>query len=243
MVELPGGIFMMGSPIDEPNREIDERQQEVTIVPFAISRCEVTFAEYDVFAEATERDKPDDRGWGRGQRPVINVSWEDAAAYVVWLSERTGHNYRLPTEAEWEYAARAGSQTAYWWGADIGEDNANCFGCGSQWDGKQTGPVGSFKPNAFDLYDTAGNVLEWTCSIYERNYEGGEQVCAAVNQEGDRVLRGGSWNFLPLRLRSAYRFFNRPVFRDDDVGFRLARDIPLSLNSLSLNEKPTGAGQ
>lgn len=130
----------------------------VTIAPFLMSKYEVTFAQYDAFAAATNRDKPHDQGWSRGNRPMINVSWDDAAAYADWLSAQTGKRYRLPTEAEWEYAARAGNRTEYCWGNDIGYSQANCDGCGSRWDNKQTAPVGSFQPNPFGLYDMHGNV-------------------------------------------------------------------------------------
>lgn len=98
----------------------------------------------------------DDHGWGRGQKPVINISWDDAKAYVAWLSQTTGKTYRLLSESEWEYAARAGTTTAYYWGDKIGINNADCYGCGSQWDGKSTAPVGSFPPNPFGLYDMPG---------------------------------------------------------------------------------------
>jgi formylglycine-generating enzyme required for sulfatase activity len=126
MIALPGGTFWMGSPEDEPGRDNDEGpRHRVTIQPFAIGRTEVTFAAYDRFAEATGRAKPDDEGWGRGQRPVVNVSWYDAVAYAAWLSGQTGANYRLPTEAEWEYVARAGTTTRFWTGHCIHTDQAN----------------------------------------------------------------------------------------------------------------------
>lgn len=144
MVRIPSGTFRMGSLESEKGRDNDESpQHEVTIAyDFEIGKYPVTFAEYDVFAKATNRQLPDDRGWGRDRMPVIYVSFSDAQAYVQWLSSQTGKKYRLPTEAEWEYVARAGTQTRYWWGDDIGLNNAVCDGCGSQWDGKQTAPVG-----------------------------------------------------------------------------------------------------
>src|SRR5205823_12154354 len=116
--------------------------------------------------------KPSDYGWGRGRRPVINVSWDDAKAYAAWLANRTGKAYRLLSEAEWEYAARAGTTTVYFWGDAIGNNNANCDGCGSQWDKRQTAPVGSFKSNAFGLYDMAGNVWQWVQDCYHADYQG-----------------------------------------------------------------------
>ncbi len=164
----------------------------VTINSFAMGQYEVTFAEYDKFADATGRAKPSDSGYGRGNRPVINVSWHDATAYTQWLSEQTGHQYRLPTEAEWEYAARAGTETEYWWGNDIGTNNANCYSnyCGDSY--QYTSPVGSFAANPIGLFDTAGNVWEWTCSEYQASYAGKEQQCA--DSAGSFVLRGGAWN-------------------------------------------------
>jgi formylglycine-generating enzyme required for sulfatase activity len=166
MVVVPAGSFQMGNV--EGGGEKDETPVHAVTIqkPFAIGRYEGTFDEYDQFAKATNRKLPADQGWGRGHRPVINVSWEDVNAYVKWLSEQTGKRYRLPTEADWEYAARAGKETAYWWGNDFIKGMANCNGCGSQWDNKQTAPVGSFKPNALGLYDTAGNVWEWVEDCY-----------------------------------------------------------------------------
>ncbi|HDN27649.1 MAG TPA: hypothetical protein ENG03_11250 [Thioploca sp.] len=153
MVTIPAGGFDMG-------RNSSNEEHWVYINnSFTISRFEITFEEYDAFAEATGRDKPHDQNWGRGNRPVINVSWHEAVAYTEWLSQLTGQTYRLPSRYEWEYAARAGTRTTYWWGEEIGKNRANCGdGCGSQWDGKQTAPVGSFSPNRFGLSDTAGNV-------------------------------------------------------------------------------------
>jgi len=211
MVKIPAGRFRMGG-------------NDVSVSAFAMGKYEVTFAEYDKFAEATGREKPDDRGWGRGNRPVINVSWYDATAYAEWLSEETGKQYRLPTEAQWEYGARAGTETEYWWGNEIGTNRANCDGCGSRWDDKQTAPVGSFAPNPFGLYDTAGNVWEWTCSEYESRYSGKEQHCATNINENKRLsLRGGSWGIDTAGMRSADRNDRRPAGRNGGVGFRLAR--------------------
>lgn len=153
----------------------------------------------------------DDNGFGRGQRPVINVSYDEAVMYAQWLSSSTGKHYRLPTEDEWEYAARAGTTTPYWWGNEIGNNNANCSGCGSQWDGKSTAPVGSFKANAFGLYDTAGNVWEWTSSC-----------------QGDcslRVVRGGSWAYKPEFLRVFVRSWDVASLRYSNIGFRLVQDL------------------
>src|SRR5262249_13181849 len=143
--------------------------------------------------------KPSDQGWGRGMQPVINVNWEDAQQFVQWLSQQTGKPYRLPSEAEWEYAARAGSLTAYPWGAEIKNDSksmANCNFCGSQWDHRQTAPVGSFPTNKFGLHDMNGNVWELVEDCYHDNYRGapgnGEAWSKSCNRTA-RVSRGGNW--------------------------------------------------
>jgi len=159
---------------------------------------------------------------------VIDVSWHDAELYVAWLSRLTGKEYQLLSEAEWEYAARAGATTAYYWGDDIGQGNANCDGCGSQWDEKQTAPVGSFKPNAFGLYDMAGNVLQWVEDCYHDSYEEAPNDGSAWVSGGDcggRVLRGGSWDLNSRLLRAASRVRYIAVFRLSNVGFRLGRTI------------------
>jgi len=155
---------------------------------------------------------------------VINVSWNDAVAYAKWLSQQTGHNYRLPTEAEWEYAARAGTETKYWWGNKIGKNRAACYECGAKWGWdakKMTAPVGSFEPNQFHIYDTVGNVWEWTCSQYNDKYQGSEKLCK--NTANKFVLRGGSLHLYAWWARSAYRYGYGPTGRDGTSGFRLAR--------------------
>jgi len=227
-IALCPGSFLMGS---EGNAGDESPRHPVRIAAFAIGRDEVTFDEYDAFARATHRDLPNDRGWGRGRRPVIDVSWDDAQAYAQWLSRQTGKRYRLPTEAEWEYAARAGTQTEYWWGNEIRQDNkawANCDGCGREWDNRQTAPVGSFPPNTFGLDDTAGNVWEWVQDCYHDDYRGAPGDGSAWEDGkncGRRVIRGGSWGGRPVFLRSAFRSWNIPVDRNDILGFRLAQDF------------------
>jgi formylglycine-generating enzyme required for sulfatase activity len=161
MAVIPAGRFRMGD-IQGKGAKDEQPVHEVHISKrFGMSRYEITFDQYDEFAKATRRDLPEDEGFGRGRRPVIRVSWNDALDYAEWLTQQTGKRYRLPTEAQWEYAARAGTETVHWWGNEKKPGFANCIGCGSRWDNKQTAPVGSFKPNPFGLYDTAGNVLEW----------------------------------------------------------------------------------
>jgi formylglycine-generating enzyme required for sulfatase activity len=201
-------------------RDCNDGCPEMVVVPkgnfkqaFAVGKFEVTFDEWGACVAGggcTGNPNPvDSGGWGKGRRPVINVSWDDAKEYVAWLSRKTGKTYRLLSDAEWEYAARAGTTTAYSWGDDIGKGNANCSSCGSQWGNKQTAPVGSFKPNDWGLFDMHGNVWEWC-------------------EDGDnssRVLRGGAWNDNPWGLRSANRIGSRPSGRSSDFGFRLARTL------------------
>jgi formylglycine-generating enzyme required for sulfatase activity len=223
MVVVPAGRFRMGDSQDGGYKD-EQPVHWVSVNHFAIGRYEVTFEEYDRFAEATGKEKPDDQGWGRGLRPVINVSWEEATAYAAWLSLQTGQQYRLPTEAEWEYAARAGTESQYWWGNEILSNKANCNGCNSQWDNKKTAPVGSFSKNAFGLYDTVGNVWEWTCSEYERQYAGKEQECINnKNSQTELVIRGGSCFNQPKDVRAANRNWNKSSLHFYSFGFRLVR--------------------
>jgi formylglycine-generating enzyme required for sulfatase activity len=221
MVIIPAGQFQMGNILNLGYSD-EQPVHWVSIDRFAIGRHEVTFAEYDRFAIATGMEPPDDQGWGRGNRPVINVSLSDAIAYADWLTLETGYEYRLPTEVEWEYAARAKTKTQYWWGEKIGFYQANCDGCGSSWDNKKTAPVGSFSVNPFNLYDMLGNVYEWTCSEYEERYTAKEQYCLdKPNRDKLHVLRGGSWYSLPRYVRVSARSKNKLSFRDFTVGFRL----------------------
>ena len=220
MVVIPAGRFRMGD-IQGGGYDNEKPVHRVNVDQFAMGKYEVTFAEYDAFAEATNRTKPDDEGWGRGNRPVINVFWHDAIAYAEWLSQQTGQTYRLPTEAEWEYAARAGTETKYWWGNEIGSNKANCWNCGDHFE--YTSPVGSFAANPFGLYDTVGNVWEWTCSEFESKYSGKEKNCISKNHARRLVIRGGSWNIEARLVRAAYRLRLSHDDRYYNVGFRLAR--------------------
>ena len=229
MVVLPAGSFRMGCLSNDDDCEDDEKPvHEVRISrPFAVSVYEVTFEEYDRFTDSTGRGRADDWGWGRGRRPVINVSWEDAQAYVSWLSSQTGAEYRLLSESEWEYAARAGSSAKYSWGDAIGRNRANCWRdeCGDEWE--YTAPVGSFEPNGFGLYDMHGNVWEWVEDCWNGSYQGAPTDGSAWTQ-GDcerRVLRGGSWSSLPRFLRSASRYWFTTGFRHIYIGFRVVRTL------------------
>ena len=229
MVVVPAGQFTMGSPPYEKGRyDTEGPQHEVKIAkPFAVSKFEVTFDDWDACVAYGDCPHATDSGWGRGRQPVINVSWDDAKVYVAWLSRMTGKTYRLLSEAEWEYAARAGTQTAYSWG-EIGESNANCIGCGGQWDSRQTAPVGSFAANAFGLYDMAGNVFEWVEDCIHNNYQGAPDDGSAWLADGDcskRILRGGSWSGSPEDLRSANRGGASTDIRDLNLGFRIGRTL------------------
>ena len=230
MVVLPPGEFQMGFP--EGQGEGYERPQHGVAfdLPFAVSRFEVTFDDWDACIAYGDCDPAvSDSGWGRGRQPVINVTWDDARRYVAWLSRMTGKTYRLLSEAEWEYAARAGTQTAYSWGNKIiGEGNANCNGCGSRWDNQQTAPVGSFAPNAFGLHDMHGNVWEWVEDPWHNSYAGAPFDGSAWYEggvPGSRVRRGGSWENGPVVLASANRSRGAPTDRYNTNGFRVGRTL------------------
>jgi formylglycine-generating enzyme required for sulfatase activity len=232
MMVVPAGSFTMGSPRSEPEREPDEGPQHTVTLArqFAVGQFELTFDEWDacVATGGCNGYKPSDEGWGRGRQPAINVSWDDANAYVAWLSKLTGKSYRLLSEAEYEYATRAGTQTAYPWGNAIGENNANCNGCSSPpWDNRQTAPVGSFAPNKFGLYDMVGNVWEWTEDCWHGSYQGAPADGSAWTSDdcGVRVVRGGSLDNIPDVLRSANRFRFSAVLRVYSLGFRVARTL------------------
>jgi formylglycine-generating enzyme required for sulfatase activity len=238
MVVVPAGSFTMGSPESEPQRSADEGpQRRVTIArPFAVGKFEVTFAEWDacVAAGGCNGHRPSDSNWGRGNRPVINVSWDDARAYVAWLSRKTGKTYRLLSEAEWEYAARAGTTTPFSTGQRITTEQAN-FDGNHTYNGSSKGqyrqrtlPVGSFAANAFGLHDMHGNVWEWTEDCWNANYSGAPTDGSArtSGECGRRVLRGGSWVDLPRFLRSADRYWITAENRIDVIGFRVARTLP-----------------
>jgi formylglycine-generating enzyme required for sulfatase activity len=230
MLVVPAGSFTMGGG----QSSAAQPKHAVTIAkPFAVSKYDVTFADWDACVAGGGCDgyKPIDLNWGRGQQPVINVDWLDAQAFVAWLSQVTGKTYRLLSEAEYEYAMRAGTTTAYPWGDDIklnGQAMANCNGCGSKWDDNQTAPVGSFAANKFGLYDMAGNVWEWTEDCVHNNYKGAPADGTAWIAGGDctnRVLRGGSLFDAPPYLNAAYRGEYVAVTRRSGFGFRVARTL------------------
>ncbi|MEA3275757.1 MAG: SUMF1/EgtB/PvdO family nonheme iron enzyme [Pseudomonadota bacterium] len=225
MLVLKGGTFTMGNfgalPTDD-----DGPVRELRLGGFLIGATEVTFEEYDRFARATGRRLPRDFGWGRGRRPVVDVSWTDARAYADWLSRQTGQRYRLPSEAEWEYAAGADRRSHFWWGYDPERGKAVCFDCGSRWDNRSTAPVGTFDPNPFGLYDTAGNVMEWVEDCHHPSYvdaptDGRPWIGETCEF---RVARGGAFNKSARSMHTTARHRFSADTRIDMIGFRLARD-------------------
>ena len=237
MVSIPGGSFQMGDLMGDLRGERQTPVHPVTVRPFKLGKFEVTFAQWDacvadggcpnIYAMLTNVLADDPRGWGRGRRPVINVHWRDVQLYVDWLNNKTGGGYRLPTEAEWEYAARAGVTTKYSWGDDIGHNRANCRNdvCHDSYF-KQTAPVGSFPANTWGLHDMHGNVSEWVQDCYNESYIGAPSDGSAwLSGDCDyRMVRGGSWNDIARYLRSDYRLWYTRGNRNLALGFRLARD-------------------
>jgi formylglycine-generating enzyme required for sulfatase activity len=222
---------MMGSPTTETGHTSAEAPQHMVTIAkrFAVSKFDVTFDEWDICADNGDCAQGlSDSGWGRGNRPAINVTWDDAQRYVAWLSKMTGQVYRLLSEAEYEYAARAGAQTAYPWGDDIGQNNSNCRGCGSQWDNIETAPVGSFAPNGFGLYDIVGNVWQWTEDCMHTNYDDAPSDGSAWIENGVcnvRIFRGGAWGVPPNQLRSGVRGGQTSDLRNSGLGFRVGRTL------------------
>jgi formylglycine-generating enzyme required for sulfatase activity len=228
MIVIPAGGFTMGSPVAEQGRYISSPQHAITLAKrFAVSEFDVTFADWDACVSVRGCPQVGDSGMGRGTTPAVNISWDEALQYVTWLREMTGQPYRLLTEAEWEYAARAGTTTAYYWGDEIGKGNADCNGCGSKWDYREASPVGSFKPNAFGLYDMAGNVWQWVQDCFHDDYNGapGDGSAWIVGDCSQRVVRGGSWYEFPPNLRSADRGKESSGERNYGVGFRVGRTL------------------
>jgi formylglycine-generating enzyme required for sulfatase activity len=233
MVVVPAGSFEMGSPPGEMGHQKDEEPQHTVRIaqPFAVSKYEVRFDEWMPCVQAAVCKALPDEGWGRGPRPVINVSWDDAKRYVLWLSRKAVHPYRLLTEAEWEYATRAGWERLRHWG-DVEKDTCayanvydESFGCNDGY--PFTAPVGMFQPNAFGVHDILGNVWEWTGDCYQDSYRG-TLPDGTARVTGDcqaRVIRGGGWDIDPQVVRSAFRSRGAPDFRYSILGFRVARTL------------------
>lgn len=234
MIVVPEGSYAMGfggkKRRGPPSRVVIKK-------PFAIGRFEITFDEwFACVADRGCRHRPDDHDWGAARRPVINITWAQAKNYTRWLSRKTGHKYRLPSEAEWEYAARAGTTTQFWWGDQPGEKMANCRNCESRrcctakdhsCCSHETLPVGSFPANPFGLYDTAGNVFEWTEDCWNRKHQGRPED-ASPRLKGDctnRVIRGGSFYYFSQVARSHYRAKNPAVVKSYWLGIRVVREL------------------
>nr|WP_281244728.1 formylglycine-generating enzyme family protein [Falsiroseomonas stagni] len=207
MVVIPAGRFVMGSPADEPGRFPSEGPQREVVVSraLAVGKFEVTFAEWDACVSAGGcSHRPSDQGWGRGRQPVMNVTWNDAQQYVRWLSGRAGRRYRLLTEAEWEYAARAGTTTPYSFGATISPSQANFYNSRLN----RTQGVGSYPANGWGLHDMHGNVWEWVQDCLRDDYAGAPTEASQAVETGDcsaRMVRGGAWQNQSQDLRSAFR--------------------------------------
>jgi len=228
MIVVPEGKFIMGSKLLEntlPLREVKIRKA------FGVSKYEITFADYDLYAQEKGLGRPNDKRWGFGARPVIHVSWHDAQQYISWLAQKTGKPYRLLNEAEWEYIARASSTEDYWWGTQKKRVSANCKrGCNSEFTNlfrSKTAPVGSFRANPFGLFDTAGNVGEWVNDCFQDHFLGAPRDGSAINRDqcDKRVVRGGSMKDNVELISASYRKALSPEAKKDYIGFRVALDI------------------
>ncbi len=231
LVVVPAGIFIMGV---SGKRKTEKPAHRVNFAKaFAMGRFELTFDEWLVCADDGGcQHRPDDHKWGRKGRPVINVTYFDAKEYLAWISKKTGHVYRLPTEAEWEYADRGGTTTQWWWGNKVGKNNANCKDCKSKWSDGGTephgsAPVGSFKSNPFGLYDTSANLFEWVEDCWNKTHLGAPSDGSARTKGNCRyrVIRGGSFYYFSKVARSAYRAKNPPGVKSYWLGFRVLREL------------------
>ena len=224
VVYIDGGTFTMGSATGLS----DETTHIVNLGSFSMMKYEVTFAQYDAFCEATGKTKPSDEGWGRGNMPVINVSWHDANDFAKWLSQKTSKKWRLPTEAEWEFAAKGGLNYLY-----VGSNNIDEVAWHSRNSGSKTQSIGQKKPNGFGLYDMTGNVWEWCSDWYSNDYYNKSPVSNPQGPDSGsyRVLRGGSWYNIETNCRIAFRYNNFPDNKRNYIGFRLVL-VP-SLNGMT----------
>jgi len=226
MITLPAGSFIMGD-IQGVGKSYEQPVHLVTITKsFAISKFPISFSEYDVFSKATGRTLADQYKWQRGQYPVINVNWDDAKAYAQWLSKETNQAYRLPSESEWEYAARAGSKAQYPWGNKIGINNAHCASCGNVSTKNKTEAVGKYPANNWGIHGMIGNIWEMTADCWNYNYVNApEDGSAWLSGDCTRlVLRGGSWGDTPNDLRASTRLRSYAKARTVNIGFRVVRE-------------------
>jgi len=235
-VWIPKGCFEMGSPKSEAGRFDKERQHRVCVEGFWLGKHEVTNAQYRRFRSDHESGEYQGQSLNGDDQPVVQVNWQAATDFAAWLSKKSGERFRLPSEAEWEYAARANTDTARYWGdssddactyANVHDNTSKALFTWTHHDCHDgyavTAPVGQFRPNLFGLYDILGNAWEWTCSVYDKDYSGAEKACASKGSTDRRVIRGGGWTDGPRDVRSAGRGGDTPDFRDGFIGFRLAR--------------------
>ncbi|MBP0621849.1 formylglycine-generating enzyme family protein [Cupriavidus sp. LEh25] len=225
LIALPAGSFIMGSSASDP---AEKPPHHVTIgQPFAIGRFEVTVEQWNACVDAGGCQRVPTVAESAKNSPVRDVSWDDAQQYVEWLSKTTGKAYRLPTESEWEYAARGGTTSAFWWGDQMRKGNANCKECGDPWSNDAPAPVGSFGANPWGLHDVNGSVWEWVADCWHSSYKGAPADGRAWNENacGTRVIRGGSWREGASYMVSSTRFKYSPSVRQSQNGFRVARDM------------------
>ncbi|MEQ8506493.1 MAG: formylglycine-generating enzyme family protein [Rhodospirillales bacterium] len=225
MVVLPKGAFIMGStllPAEQPKHPVFIKKS------FAMSRFEITFDNWEAcLTEGGCSHNPHDHNWGRGRQPIMNIDFHMAEGYAKWLSNKTGQTYRLPSEAEWEYAARAGSTTAFWFGDKEADGKINCRNCAGAVPGHRNGPVGMFEPNPFGLYDMHGNAYEWVSDCWVPHYQGAPRD-GSPRVDGDcniRVIRGGSWYYYARQSRSASRAKNAAAVKSYWLSFRVVREL------------------
>ena len=234
-VIVPEGNFIMG----EVNGGLTEDAEAINVAiakSFSISKYEISFGLWDACLSdgGCSGYRPSDEGWGRGARPVINVNREDVLSYLNWITKKTGQLYRLPSEAEWEYASRAGTNTAFWWGRKPGVNRAVCQDCGSIYDGERTAKVGSFSTNKFGLFDTSGNVWEWVEDCYNKDAYKIHKLYpkpflsfknSKQRLNCSRILRGGGWNIMSMGITPSFRYMSMPKVRSKFYGFRVVREI------------------
>ncbi len=239
LILIPAGSFYLGEQDVEFLHSLPKLERKFYGSPgtyiafeksFYIGKTEITYTQYDFYVQEQQRNghkikSPVTAKGGRGEQPVVNIEWDEALSYTKWLSEQIKKECRLPTESEWEYAARATKNTAYPWGSEIGIGNANCNSCGSQWDSLQAAPVGQFQTNNYGIFDTSGNVWEWTCSEWSGEFNGQEQKCSKRKAK-PKVIRGGSWYASPRDIRTAIRASFDSNKSSVDLGFRVLCSFP-----------------
>lgn len=229
LVVVPEGKGVVGEDYNSSYGYFGPRRSIKIPATFAITRSEITFAQYDKFATATNRTLPDDKGWGRGDMPVINVSWRDASAYAGWLTEQTGQKYRLPSETEWEYAARAGTTSVYWWGDKYVQSKEHCDrdigNCTKGTEAAQSWVSGRYQPNPFGLYDVSSNVAEWVLDCDDEENRSDNTTAIKTGDCESRIVKGGSYSDRAHIIRLSNRVSVGIDSKYSSIGFRLIREI------------------